>query len=597
MFDIFRIASLLPDLRCADVVFNREAMKECYRQSVASGASLVLLPAMAVTGKSCGDLFTQIHLLSSAMAAAEDFAAITGEVPAVFGLPELVNGKLLECAAVAQSGKIIAHVVRRDPDLPGFSGEVPQIDGFYAAGQVFDGRLSFSVNFAGDTPVFPGGEVQLYCGAEPEVPGAQRRRENFFKAVSDSCGSVTAASFAGSMESTSDQVYGGALLICQSGKILASRPAPAAGTGAIYADIDREKILFAQLKRSLPSTCPVKIAGIPQAPDFRYLDNPAHPFLPDDPEERGDFFRETFALQCTGLAERFKRCGAKRMVLGISGGLDSTLALVVMAMVCKEQGLPSDTILAVTMPGFGTTGRTRNNALLLAELLGAEIREIPIGKACMQHFADIGHDPEVTNSVYENSQARERTQILMDVANGVNGIVIGTGDLSEIALGWSTFNGDQMAMYAVNGSIPKSNIAPMLEYAASQLPGSRDILMDVINTPVSPELLPAGENGEILQKTEAVLGAYELHDYYLYNFMHGIGAPDKLLALAKAAFGEVYPQEELIRVRELFMRRFFTQQFKRTAGPDGVQAGVISLSGRTSWRMGADISGKLWRNN
>ena len=334
---------------------------------------------------------------------------------------------------------------------------------------------------------------------------------------------------------------------------------------------------------------------LPEVEDLHYFANPVHPFLPEDPEIRREFCRETFALQTIGLGERFLRCGAKKLVLGISGGLDSTLALTALALMCKEYGLPMDTILAVTMPGFGTTGRTKSNAVKLAELLGAEVREIPIDRACLQHFTDIGHDPQQTNSVYENSQARERTQILMDLANAVNGIVIGTGDLSEIALGWSTFNGDQMAMYSVNSSIPKSNIAALLEYASGILPGSAAILQDVIDTPVSPELLPLDENGEIAQKTENILGAYELHDYYLWHFTHGVSGPEKLFALAKDAFDGKYPDEELLRVRDLFIRRFFTQQFKRTAGPDGIQAGVVSLSARNAWSMPADINGKLWR--
>ena len=254
-----------------------------------------------------------------------------------------------------------------------------------------------------------------------------------------------------------------------------------------------------------------------------------------------------------------------------------------------------DKIIAVTMPGFGTTSRTKNNALLLAQNFGATIREISIHAACSQHFSDIGHDETVRNSVYENSQARERTQILMDIANQTNGIVIGTGDLSEVALGWSTFNGDQMAMYNINSSIPKSNIACMLEFAAKIFPESEAILRDVIATPVSPELLPPDENGEINQCTENILGAYELHDYVLYHFYNGIGSQRKLLAMAEAAFGDKYSSEELQRVTGIFFRRFFTQQFKRTAAPDGVQSGVCSLSARSAFPMPADLSITGWK--
>jgi NAD+ synthase (glutamine-hydrolysing) len=570
-------------------------MIDAYLQAVKNGASIVLFPAFAVTGKSCGVLFQQPYLLESAEIAAGKIAEAVGDVPAVFGMPKLYRTTLLECAAIARNGRIINFAVNENPDIAGFSGEVPCEENFSSAGCVFDGNLSFSVEFSGNMPVRNDAQLRLFCGAEAEMPGSWRRSQEFYISLSGISKCAVAAAYAGSSESTGDQLYGGALLVISDGRIIASRPSPAKGAGEVFADIDREKIFAAQLKSAIKSSSHVAIDPIPETDDWRYLNNPAHPFLPEDPDELENFCRESFALQTIGLGERFCRCGAEKMVLGISGGLDSTLALVVLAMVCREYDLPMDSIVAVTMPGFGTTGRTKNNALKLAELIGAEIREIPIGKACLQHFEDIGHDPAVTNSVYENSQARERTQILMDIANEVNGIVIGTGDLSEIALGWSTFNGDQMAMYAVNCSIPKTNIAAMLKYAAGVLPGSETILQDVIDTPVSPELLPLDENGEIAQKTETILGAYELHDYYLWQLYHGVSDPEKLLALAKHAFAGQYPDEELLRVRNLFMKRFFTQQFKRTAAPDGIQAGVVSLSARTAWQMPPDISGKLWR--
>ncbi len=595
MYSICRIAAVSPELHAADPFFNIRMMEKSYNAALREGASLVLFPAMAVTGKSCGVLFKQPYLLKSALDAAETFAALTGESAAVFGIPRLINGKLLECTAIAQNGKIVAFVVNNTPDLPGFSGICPDVENFYPAGKVFDGNLSFSINFSGRNCADTGAQLELFCLAEPEVPGLWQRRKKFAVSRSMENGCAVVIANAGCGESTSDQLYGGALLIACNGQISAARPSPAIESGMIFGDIDLEKIDFARMQNGGVQAETEKIARLPEAPDFKYLYNPAHPFLPDTPEKLSEFCRESFALQTIGLYQRFKRCGAKKFVLGISGGLDSTLALVVLAMICREYALSPETILAVTMPGFGTTGRTKNNALLLAEAIDAEIREISIVPACTQHFADLDHDPAVTNSVYENSQARERTQILMDLANKVNGIVIGTGDLSEIALGWSTFNGDQMAMYAVNSSIPKTNIAPMLHYAANILPGTEKILQDVIDTPVSPELLPLDENGEIAQKTEAILGAYELHDYYLYQLTNGVSEPGKLFALAKDAFKEAYPDDELIRVRDLFLRRFFTQQFKRTAAPDGIQAGICSLSARTAWQMPADINGALWR--
>ncbi|MBE6358800.1 MAG: NAD(+) synthase [Lentisphaerae bacterium] len=587
MLNMIRIAAAVPELRCADVHFNAEQLEKTYRSLCEKGVSLAVFPAFAVTGKSCGVLFEQPYFLEEAQSAAEKFAAVTGAVPAVFGAVRVIGGVFAGGIAVAQHGKITGFVVR--------DHALTVEPGVYPAGTVFDAGVRFAVNFAGDLPAVPAAQLQIFCGAEAEIPGAWSARKKFGESVSSTTGCVAVQAFSGSDESTGDQVYGGALHIAAAGKSVAARPSPARGAGEIIADIDLDPVIAGQLKKSFVPVRAVMLDKLPQSRDLSYFHNPAHPFLPEDPAELADFCRESFALQTIGLGERFMRCGAKKMVLGISGGLDSTLALAALAMVCKEYALPPDTILAVTMPGFGTTGRTKNNAVKLAEVLGAEIREISIVHACSQHFADIGHDPAVTNSVYENSQARERTQILMDIANEVNGIVIGTGDLSEIALGWSTFNGDQMAMYAVNCSIPKSNIAAMLEYAAGILPGTAEILQDVIDTPVSPELLPLDENGEIAQKTEAILGAYELHDYYLWHLVHGTSDPEKLFQLAKHAFAGKYPDAELLRVCDLFMKRFFTQQFKRTAAPDGVQAGVVSLSARTAWQMPADISGKLWR--
>jgi NAD+ synthase (glutamine-hydrolysing) len=592
MYSICRIAAVSPELKIADPFYNIKMMEKDYLAAVKNGASLVVFPAMAVTGKSCGVLFKQPYLLKSALAAAEMFASVTTETAAVFGLPLMINGKLFECAAIAQNGRITAFTVNNTPDIAGFCTETPAQENFYPAGTVFEGNFTFSVNFSTRDQADSGAQAELFLLAEAEVPGMWQRRKNFALSRSAESGCAVFIASAGCGESTTDQLYGGALIGACSGIITASRPSPAAEAGMIFSDIDLEKIDFARLNKPFFSAATVKIDAMPEAMDLKYLYNPKHPFLPENAEE---FCKESFALQCIGLYQRFKRCGAKKFVLGISGGLDSTLALAVLAMVCRENKLSPDTILAVTMPGFGTTNRTKNNALRLAEVIGAEIKEISIDEACRQHFADLEHDINVTNSVYENAQARERTQILMDLANKVNGIVIGTGDLSEIALGWSTFNGDQMAMYAVNSSIPKTNIAPMLMYAAKVLNGTEEILQDVIDTPVSPELLPLDENGEIAQKTEAILGAYELHDYYLYQLTSGVSAPEKLFALARDAFKGEYPDEELIRVRDLFMRRFFTQQFKRTAAPDGIQAGVVSLSARTAWQMPADASGTLWR--
>ncbi len=584
MFGIYRLALVTPELHPADVDFNAEKIIALYHEAVNSGASLVLFPEFAVTGKSCGALFYQQYLLKRAAAAAEKIAAVTGNVPAVFGLAQLCGNQMQSTIVWAQNGRITASVAR---ELTGAASE-----NIFPAGTVFDCGITVSLEFFNAFPQNTGAVLKLFAGAEALLPGADREHREFFTALSRTGKCAAAGVFAGDGESGTDIIYGGKACFAVNGVSVA------AGNDAIeYFDFDAEKIIAARMDGVPAAPAAVKTAPLPEAPDMKYLYNPAHPFLPETPAEREIFCEETLAIQSRALGLRYQRSFAKSFVIGISGGLDSTLALAVLARCCKEFAIPPEKIIAVTMPGFGTTARTRNNAVLLAEIIGATIREIPIAAACEQHFADISHEPENRNSVYENTQARERTQILMDIANQTGGIVVGTGDLSEIALGWCTFNGDHMAMYNVNCSIPKSSIAPLLEHAALTLPqAAADILHDVIATPVSPELLPPDENGNIGQKTEVILGAYELHDYFLWQIFCGVSEPAKLLALAQHAFGEKYPEAELIRVRDLFFRRFFTQQFKRTAAPDGIQAGKFSLSARNAWQMGADITGSLWRS-
>ena len=595
MFGIYRIALAAPELRPAEVDFNRDRILEAYRAAVAAGASLALFPELAVTGASCGELFGQSFLLRHAARAAAELAAAAGAVPLIFGMPLLRRGALLNVMAWAQHGAVLGYTVRRTSEAPFYAGPLPPDADLHPGGTVFDCGMAVSLEFSGDFPADNRAELRLFAGAEALLPGAARRREERFRALSG-FGGAAAAVFSGPGESGTDVFYGGEPVFAVNGRTVPGGAADDAPEVRFF-DFDAEPASAARRKRPVAAGAEVTAAAIPEAPDLRFFADSAHPFLPDDPAERQDFCRETLDIQARALAARFARCGAKTLVLGISGGLDSTLALVAAAGCCRLLHLPAERIVAVTMPGFGTTGRTKNNALQLAELLGAAIREIPVSEACLRHFSDIGHDPARRDSTYENAQARERTQILMDVANQTGGIVVGTGDLSEIALGWCTYNGDHMAMYNVNAAIPKSSIAPLLECAAADLPsGAAAILNDVIATPVSPELLPPDADGNVGQKTEQILGAYELHDYFLFHLLSGVSDPEKLAALARHAFGEKYPEEEVIRVRELFFRRFFTQQFKRTAAPDGVQAGPFSLSARSAWRMGADLTGALWRS-
>ena len=460
---------------------------------------------------------------------------------------------------------------------------IPVVRGTVACGDL-------SVSFS-DTNA----DIVLASSALGAVPGRNALIRKKFEVFSSEYQSVIAAVSCGAGESTTDVLYPGYICIAENGRTIASAAPFGRGDKLVFADADIEALRYRRRCSGHAAVVPeLCLATVPEAPDTEFAVIEAHPFLPGDEAARREFCAETLQIQSEALAHRIKCCHAQKMVLGISGGLDSTLALLVLRRVCELLDLPGSDILAVTMPGFGTTGRTKNNALNLAKLIGAEIREISIAQACLQHFADLGHDPECRNSVYENTQARERTQILMDIANGVNGLVIGTGDLSELALGWCTYNGDQMSMYSVNASVPKSIIKDLMEYEISNFPESADILRDVIATPVSPELLPAADGDTPGQKTEEILGAYELHDFFIWNFCGNGWGREKLAALAKKAFAGVYDEVEIERCLKLFMKRFFTQQFKRSAAPDGIQAGEFSFSPRGGLQMPSDSTMGLW---
>ena len=415
---------------------------------------------------------------------------------------------------------------------------------------------------------------------------------------------------AGFGESTQDVVYSGAAIICENGAVLAENERFRTTSSMVIADLDIEKLSVQRQKmstfRSLapdgtPSSSYYGLytrvdTGAPADTDFdkelyRYVD--PHPFVPHD-DDKGSRCREISEIQVTGLASRLIHIGCRHAVVGISGGLDSTLALLVAVMAFDKAGLDRRGIIGVTMPGYGTTDRTYRNALSLIGGLGVTAREIPIAAACDRHFKDIGHDIDVHDVTYENTQARERTQILMDLANKYGGIVIGTGDLSELALGWATYNGDHMSMYGVNCSIPKTLVRHLVRWMADSLPEVKEILLDIIDTPVSPELLPADGNGNIVQKTEDLVGPYELHDFFLYHFFRFGCPPQKLLFLAKKAFKDEYDTETVEKWLKVFLRRFFAQQFKRSCLPDGPKVGSVALSPRGDWRMPSDISGSMF---
>ena len=412
---------------------------------------------------------------------------------------------------------------------------------------------------------------------------------------------VYAYASAGPGESTTDTVFDGHLLVAENGAVLAENKRFPRTSEIVYADADFAR-LYAQRLAEVDFQAgadlelhPVRLNNVPGVSALKYRSVSRAPFVPSEGSDRDSVCREIFQIQCNGLAGRIERAHAERAVLGLSGGLDSTLALLVTAETFRLLNRPAKDILALTMPGFGTTGRTRGNAERMAEELGAELRTVEIRDACLQHFKDIGHDPEKMDVTYENTQARERTQILMDVANREHGLVVGTGDLSEIALGWCTYNADHMSMYGVNCGVPKTLVRHIVSWYAEKADGRLgEILRDVVATPVSPELLPADKDGHIAQKTEKILGSYDLHDFFLYHFIKYGAPPEKLLFLADFAFRGVFSGEEIRNALSVFLRRFFSQQFKRSCSPDGPKVGSICLSPRADWRMPSDAASSLW---
>ena len=634
MFGFHRLAAAVPVLRVADVDFNAGMLRKCYEEAVRQNTAAVVFPELSITGYSCGDLFFQKRLLERAREAAVEFAAVTAgrQTMAIFGLPLLEGEALYNVAAVAAGGRIRGLVPKtllpnyrefyekryfqsgrkvRGRTIRWGTAEIP-----FGSDLLFDdgADFRFGVEICEDLwGVLPPSSLLALGGARAifnlsagtELAAKAEYRRDLVRQQSARCLAAYVLASAGVYESTSDVVFGGHALIADNGRLAAENRRFARKNSIIFADVDFERLAAARVSESsfndnpLPENITFRTVPLPAAassPDLTYAVNPRCPFVPGDDADRRERCMEIFDIQCAGLARRVEHTHAKTMVIGISGGLDSTLALLVAAECCRLLGRDPAEIIAYTMPGFGTTDRTRGNAVRLCELLGVTLREVDIRPACLQHFRDIGHDPEVLDTAYENVQARERTQILMDVANKTGGLVIGTGDLSEIALGWSTYNGDHMSMYAVNCSIPKTLIRFLIETTAERsAPELAAVLRDVIATPVSPELLPAAGDGTIAQKTEDLIGPYELHDFFLYHFVKYGAEPEKIRFLAENAFRDTYDSDTVSRWLAIFLRRFFRQQFKRNCVPDGPKVGTIALSPRGDWRMPADAADALWR--
>ena len=633
--DFLRLAAASPELQVADIAFNVGKIRAALGVAARAGASLVLFPELSVTGYTCGDLFAQSLLQTRAREALLELAAATKPlgIHAVVGLPLAVHGRLYNCAAILGAGRVLGLVPKQF--LP-TTGEYYEERWFTSAAGLAPIEINFgdysapfatNLLFADDTSgctfgveicedlwaVHPpsgdlclaGANLILNPSASNELLGKAAYRRDLVRQQSARCLAAYAYASAGPGESSTDVVFSGHCLVAENGSLLAESERFKFDTQIVCADLDLNRLQHERLCNSSFSAgvvtrnfrqIAVTLAAKAGTPLGTLRPNPALPFVPTDPRIRAETCREIFAIQSTGLAKRLKHIGTKQVVIGISGGLDSTLALLVAAHAFDLLGLDRKGILAPTLPGFGTTKRTRGNAEKLVEQLGATLRVIPIHEAIKQHFRDIGHDENVHDVTYENAQARERTQILMDLANKVGGFVIGTGDLSEAALGWCTFNGDHMSMYHVNAGIPKTLVRYLIDWCAdAEFSGATtQVLHDIAATPISPELLPTTADGKQHQQTEDVVGPYELHDYFLYHVVRHGARPAKVLYLAELAFAGKYPRATILRWLEVFIRRFFSQQFKRSAMPDGPKVGSVALSPRGDWRMPSDASAAEW---
>ncbi len=623
MFGFFRLSAAVPRLELGDAAANAAEIVRLYQLARHEGSACVVFPELSVTGYSCGDLFFQPRLLQAAWEGALEIARATGETVAVFGLPVRIQDAVYNVAAVAQHGAIRGLVPKsvlpnyrefyekrqftpaRRLAVTAWRGIPVGTDLIFQAGET----VSFGVEICEDlwSVVPPSswlalGGARIICNlsAGTELTAKADYRRELVRQQSARLVAAYVLASAGVHESTTDAVFAGHAMIAENGRLAAENSRFLRQSQLLHSDVDIERLITARASESsfhdneLPEGLKfrtLELAEVPGSPDLVYTRIAPTPFVPPEAQRR-ERCREILAIQSAGLARRIEHTRAKSLVIGISGGLDSTLALLVAVESCRLLDLAASTVIGVTMPGFGTTGRTYRNALELCRLLGVSTLEVDIKEACHQHFADIGHDPACHDVTYENAQARERTQILMDLANRHHGFVIGTGDLSEIALGWSTYNGDHMSMYAVNASVPKTLIRFLIEEIALESgPELARVLRDVNATPVSPELLPPAPDGTIQQQTEAVIGAYELHDFFLYHFLKYGAEPEKLAFLAEAAFG---PSPAIERTLAIFLKRFFQQQFKRNCMPDGPKVGTIALSPRGDWRMPSDISNAVW---
>ncbi len=642
MLDYIRIACAVPAVRVGDTEQNARDICNKIAEAENAGCDLAIFPELALTGYTCGDLFFQETLLDSAVAGLNEICKYTEKFPSLsvaVGLPLVIGGQMYNCGALLSGGKI--HGIVPKTYLPNYK-EFYERRWFSSSEDLYQTAVSAKeLGLTGDyeipvgrdlifklgdgakigmeicedlwTPLPPstlltlnGAEVIINLSASPETVGKRAYRRDLVKYQSAICNCIYAYASSGYTESTQDVVFSGHSIVAETGAVLAENKRELQTDYLLVQDADlgcvrserrlnksvRDAVSFyGKMKPARTVDC----GNVPLRSDGSLYKLNKLPFVPQTKQARTEHCNSVFNLQVTGLAQRLKTVDAKA-VIGISGGLDSTLALLVAVEAMRRLGRPATDVCGITMPCFGTSDRTYRNAWTLMEKLGVTCKEIPIKDAVTTHFRDIDHDLNAFDTTYENAQARERTQILMDYAGQVGGIVVGTGDLSELALGWCTYNGDHMSMYGVNASVPKTMIRWLIAAIAEnpQFAAAKEVLLDILDTPISPELLPPDETGTISQQTEDLVGPYALHDFFLYYVLRLAYTPKKIYALACRAFADDFDGDTVKKWLKVFYRRFFAQQFKRSCMPDGAKVGNISLSPRGDWRMPSDATGHIW---
>lgn len=639
MYGFIKVGAAIPKLKVADCIYNKEKIIELIQEAQQRKIKILTFPELCITAYTCGDLFMQTTLLKSAEKALEEIVLETKQIDMFItvGLPIVTDNQCFNCSVAFHKGKILGIIPKTF--LPNYS-EFYEERWFSSSADLFSKEmilcgqkvpigsdllfqcetienLKIGIEICEDlwAPIPPssyqslfGATILLNCSASNELTAKNDYRTNLVSQQSSRCVSGYVYASAGMGESTQDLVFSGHSMICENGSLLKESLRFQKESQLISSDIDLELLTNNRKKTTSYMSCLNKYQSslsyrmIPfslEDTSIDYLERTvkAKPFIPENNEYLKEHCEDIFNIQISGLAKRLLHTNAKSLIIGISGGLDSTLALLAAVKACDFIGIDRSQVIGITMPGFGTTDRTYQNAINLMKSLNITIKEISIKESALQHFKDIGHDSSIHDVTYENTQARERTQILMDVANKEMGLVVGTGDLSELALGWATYNGDHMSMYGINSGIPKTLVHVLVKWVAESGnldKQSNEILFDILDTPISPELLPPDKDGKIDQKTEEIVGPYELHDFFLYYIVRFGFEPSKILFLAEHAFSDIYNHHTILKWLKNFYKRFFSQQFKRSCLPDGPKVGTINLSPRGDWRMPSDACSRIW---